>query len=279
MSFPPNLVEVLFELIFFDKMLFCFEPQFPVIEFDTFSNANICEKIESCQDHIKQIDYNLQKYVTKRKPFRKQKVSAIQLVPLSLVDYIKGMRKIHKGNAVREVQKAEKKNYHCEIFHVQNHIEDFVEINHSKEIRQGKKMTKSYQKDIRDYGGLPKTIQPMETPECPVHFSQWIGVFKPMEGHKQGEILVGKQLVGYINLIRLGEIILYGSILGHGDYLKDGIMYLLNHKAIEWILTSDKSKNQRIKYIMYAGWNDGTEGLQKWKKRTLFAPFYLKSLE
>jgi len=225
------------------------------------------------------MNINLKNYVTKRKPFRKQKITAILPVPSLIEDYVCGMRKIHKGNAVREVKKAEKKDYHCEIFHVQNHVEDLVDINHSKKIRQGRKMTKSYQKDIRDYGGLPKTIQPMETPECPVHFSQWIGVFKPIDGYKQGTLLVKKKLVGYINLIRLGEIILYGSILGHGNYLKDGIMYLLNHKTIEWILSLEHPNNQEIKYIMYAGWFDGTEGLKKWKKRTLFRPNYLRILD
>jgi hypothetical protein len=257
-------------------MLFHFKPEFPVIEFDTLSNSNFCEKIESCQRHIREINNNLKRYVTSGKPYRKQVISAILPVPLSLVDYVKRMRKIHKGNAVREVKKADKKEYYCEVFHMQNHVEDLVEINHSKEIRQGRKMTKSYQKDIKDYGGFPVDLQPVESPECSVHFSQWMGVFKPMEGHKQGTLLVGKKLVGYINLIRHGEIILYGSILGHGDFLNDGIMYLLNHRTIEWVLTPDIPDNQGIKYIMYAGWFDGTEGLQKWKKRTLFQPYYLK---
>jgi hypothetical protein len=53
-------------------------------------------------------------------------------------------------------------------------------------------------------------------------------------------------------------------------------MYLLNHRTIEWLLTPDIPDYQGIKYIMYAGWFDGTEGLQKWKKRTLFQPYYLK---
>ena len=127
-------------------MLFRFKPEFPVIEFDTLSNSNFCEKIESCQRHIREINNNLKRYVTRGKPYRKQVISAILPVPLSLVDYVKRMRKIHKGNAVREVKKAEKKEYYYEVFHIQNHVEDLVEINHSKEIN----LSQPVQKTIND---------------------------------------------------------------------------------------------------------------------------------
>ena len=259
-------------------MLFRFKPEFPVIEIDSNANSTCCPKRKSCQNRIKEININLGKYVTTGNPFRKQVVTAILSVPLSLDDYVRQMRKVHKGNALREVKKADKKEYKCGLFQLQNHIVDFVEINQSKEIRQGRKMTKSYHKNINDYGGLPDKILQIKHSECPLHFSQWMGIFKPIEGYKQGTLLVGKKLVGYINLIRHGEIILYSSILGHGDYLNDGIMYLLNHKTVEWVIKLETLEEKRLKHIMYAGYFDGTDGLQKWKKRTLFEPFYLRML-
>ena len=259
-------------------MIFRFKPKFPLVEINPLMNTNACRSGDLCQSHLKTINNALQKYITNGKPFRTQVVSALLSIPISLEEYVQRMRKIHKGNAVREVIKAEKKGYTFDVFHVQNHVVDLVEINHSKEFRQGRKMTKSYQNDVEHYGGLPDKIKTVKPPDCPLHFYQWMGVFKSDKRHAQGSLLVGRKLVGYINLIRHGNLILYGSILGHGDFLNDGIMYFLNQKTLEWVMAKDTPEKQGINYIMYAGWFDGTEGLKKWKKRTLFSPFYLRIL-
>ena len=96
-----------------------------------------------------------------------------------------------------------------------------------------------------------------------------------IEGVK-GEIITNKQLIGYVSLERNGELLLYSRIIGHGDHLKNGIMYLLNQEIIRWIIDGESQVTDGIKYIMYAGWNDGTAGLKMWKKRTLFKPYYLQ---
>ena len=219
------------------------------------------------------------KYLTSNEPFRKQVVSAILPVPDSMDIYIKQMRKIHKGNAVRLVNRANNNGFLCSLFTMQNHIEDIVEINHSKQIRQGRKMKNSYLQTVEEFGGLPNKLVPYKNPDCHLHYSQFYGVFCRIQGYKQGSLIVNKKLVGYVNLLRYGEIILYNRILGHGHYLNDGIMYLLNHAVLQWIIEIEANHKENLKCIMYGGWFDGKEGLQKWKKRTLFQPYYLKLLD
>ena len=46
-------------------------------------------------------------------------------------------------------------------------------------------------------------------------------------GYQQGEIITNKKLIGYVSLERNGELLLYSRIIGHGDHLKNGIMYLI----------------------------------------------------
>ena len=55
-------------------------------------------------------------------------------------------------------------------------------------------------------------------------------------------------------------------------------MYLLNNEIIKWIIDKEQIMSNGIKYIMYAGWRDGSDGLKRWKKRTLFKPYYLKTI-
>lgn len=75
-------------------------------------------------------------------------------------------------------------------------------------------------------------------------------------------------LVGYIKLNRYGELAIYSNILGHGDLLGRGIMPYLHLSVMRFILEMDDG----IKWLMYAGWNDGLKGLQLWKKKAGFDP-------
>ena len=231
-----------------------------------------------CQEKLKTLNNSLRKYITFDKPYRSQTVSSILKIPKSLDDYIYKMRKVHKGNAVREVIKAEKKGYIFDFFNIKNHTVDLVEINYSMKYRQGRKMSTAYHKSVEEYGGIPSKLFDIQKPICDLHYNKWIGVFLPDSNHMQGPINVKRRLVGYINLTRFGSIVIYGSILGHGEFLKDGIMYFLNQKIIDFLINHNKKNDINIEYILYAGWDDGGIGLQRWKKRNLFRPFYLKQL-
>jgi hypothetical protein len=93
-------------------------------------------------------------------------------------------------------------------------------------------------------------------------------------------------LVGYIKLNRYGELALYSTILGHGDFLGRGIMPHLHLGVMRYVLwangrpwldqlgdeISGSDRYDGIKWLMYAGWHDGLKGLQLWKKKAGFDP-------
>ena len=138
-------------------------------------------------------------------------------------------------------------------------------------------MKGGYQKTLEELGGAPEEFQSFKWPQCSLHYpSIMMGVFTEKDGHRQGEITTHRQLVGYISLFRVGNIMLYSQILGHGDHLKKGIMYLLHLEIMMSLLHPVAEHYDGIDYLMYAAWKSGTEGLQYWKKLCLFEPMRLE---
>ena len=105
--------------------------------------------------------------------------------------------------------------------------------------------------------------------EC---YQQMFGVFRHESNRYQADVMVNQRLYGYIRLVRYKDLALYSQILGHGDYLRDGIMYLL-HRYVSGRVWDE------VKYIMYGAHVSGTDGLKMWKKRMRFEPYnvYLES--
>ena len=107
------------------------------------------------------------------------------------------------------------------------------------------------------------------------HWAQPWGVFEPCLGYMQGNQITNEKLVGYIFLKRFGEFLLYSVILGHYDYLPQGIMILLHHEVMKWVLDSYAPEVEGVKMVMYAGYDQGTEGLRDWKRREGFEPYLI----
>lgn len=105
--------------------------------------------------------------------------------------------------------------------------------------------------------------------EC---YRQMFGVFKHEANRNQANVMVNQRLYGYISLQHCKDLVVYSMIIGHGDHLRDGIMYLLHNYVSECMW--DKAK-----YIMYGAHTSGTDGLRMWKKRMRFEPYnvYLES--
>ena len=190
-------------------------------------------------------------------------------------DYIHACKKKHKGSALRHASKAAREGFLAKIFSWPMHIPDVVEINHSKEIRCGKPMREGYLRSVEEMGGYPEKRTVYQNPPCRLHHVVPWGVFKREKGYKQGEIQTNEKLLAYIKFLRLGEMVLYTMILGHGDYLKYGIMYFLHFNIMRWVyLTKGQEKylTHGIRYIMYAQYFSGNQGLRQWKHKTLFEP-------
>lgn len=123
------------------------------------------------------------------------------------------------------------------------HNQDIHQINTSLYERQGRRMSDGYLE--------PPTYTPLEEQPC-----QWHRV------HTYG-VLHEDTLRAYLTLYRVGELALVSSILGHGDHLRDDIMYLLFEGAV-----ADQA--DRLGFFYYNRFDSGTEGLRYFKTKLGF---------
>lgn len=186
--------------------------------------------------------------------------------------YLATAKKVHKGAAVRQAKKSDREGYRCHQFVWRNHIPDVVEIGTSMEVRSGGVMRDAYRRSVDELGGAPDKLHSLPAPACPVHNTYCWGIFKPEEGYKQGEVVTNEKLLAYIKFKRNGNFGLYTSILGHGDYLGNGIMHRLHHEIVRWIYDEKEGVMEGLDYIVYGAIDSGNEGLKQWKRRALFEP-------
>ena len=216
------------------------------------------------------------RYVGEGEVFRGQKQSAvIDLRGFDFDAYMAAVRKVHKGNAVRDAKKADRAGFVCKRFVWRNFIPDIVEINRSKDVRSGGRMNAAYHRGVEEMGGAPTKLAPLGDPACPVHCSYCWGIFEPKPGHQQGDIVTDERLLAYIRLKRQGSLGIYSTILGHGDYLRLGVMYRLHYAVMQWIAQESHGPLHGLDWLMYGAVESGAAGLQMWKKRCLFQGAYL----
>jgi len=184
-----------------------------------------------------------------------------------------------KGRVNREVNRAKKLGYYVKPFPFSLYVPDVYEIHQSKPIRNGRPLSGDYYlASIEDMGGFPETQQVCQAPNCPIHNWQYWGVFISDNGHYQGSVQVNEKLVGYVRLRQQGNSAWYDKILGHGDHLKDGIMYLLHYEIVRYIL--EEEKHFKPRYLVYHQYFTGGDiRLNNWKKKALFKPFYMVYVE
>lgn len=253
------------------------DPELPVRSIRTGMDVPGCTRARGCVRMTTNIANRLVgRYIGVEAPVEDQIPAAvIDLRGLTWDDYLGVVKKRYKGNVVRDARKSDKQGYRCRPFARALHVPDLVAINHSKDERCGKPMKETYLKSVSEMGGAPKRHHEVPVPECPCHYDRWWGVFEPVEGYTQGEVVTDERLVAYIDFRRVGEFALYSLILGHGDYLKHGVMYRLHFEIMQHLLAREDAATRGIEQLMYAGFYQGGDGLQRWKKKTAFEPVYL----
>lgn len=139
-------------------------------------------------------------------------------------------------NGKRDAKYADRIGAFCEPFDWVSWVPDIHDINHSKAVRCGGPMRGAYndslEQMVAEYGWTAG-VKPPAPPSCPHHFRKDFGIFVPEPGRVSHE----SRLVGYIGLLRLGDTASYTTILGHGDYLKHGIMFRLHFSVMEWAMS------------------------------------------
>jgi hypothetical protein len=203
----------------------------------------------------------------------------------AIEEFVAQCRKVHKGNAVRDALKARKRGDEGKFFDFRSLNPDGGAINTSTPARQGRPMTPYMMRGVEESGGYPARI---DSPSIPGHAASWVrgfGLFRRLEGHRQGDVVSDEQLLAYISLRRLGNFAYYGAIIGHADHLADGIMYKLHLDLIGTLFAArgdaagaDASLAclRGIRYVGYADFYGIRPGLLMWKKRGLFEPIYLR---
>lgn len=179
------------------------------------------------------------------------------------------IKKLYKGNVIRDARRAEREGFICGRFHPRTFAPDIVDIHHSAPERQGKPMKPHYLKSLEQVGGMPTKAYILKPPACGVHHDIYYGIFKPEAGYSLGPVTTNKKLIGYIKLNRRGNFAFYSMIIGHADFLKYGIMYALHFHIVDEILGRQRNS---LHYIIYAGFEQGTDGLKLWKKKAGFVP-------
>lgn len=238
--------------------------------------------IPACETIVQAVKTNLQQYLVVEDPaFERTKELRYRSAVVDLdkyrdyAEYESFVKKSGKGARIRQRNKATRAGYYCKPFHWRMHIPDVHDINTSTNVRSGGEMRSTYLKSVEEMGGAPTKRYAVAKAACPRHWTQPWGVFEPRPGYTQGDQVTDERLVGYIFLRRFGEFLLYSQILGHYDYLQHGVMILLHHDVMRWTLDSFAPEAAGVKAVMYAGYDQGTEGLQDWKRREAFEPFLL----
>ena len=184
------------------------------------------------------------------------------------------------GNGARLRQKRKALDLGCTVrpFPWKQFIPDVHAINHSKTTRSGGTMRGSYLRSVEEMGGAPTRAHEVVIPECPNHWSLQFGTFLPTPGHMQGSVEVNDRLLAYISLRRCGDVALYSQIMGHGDYLNQGVLVLLHHEVIRWIGENRDGLTQGLRYVMYGGVQNGGESLLQFKRQAGFTPHHVYAM-
>lgn len=145
--------------------------------------------------------------------------------------------------ARKRAQRSRKLGYRTDWLERSEHRQEIYEINTSLPRRQGRPMSRGYL-DFPDFSPLPDYA-------CPRHWIDCYGVWR-------------EKLVAYIVLYVSGDMAMISQILGHGDYLKDDIMYLL--------VTESFGRLPLPVTVFYNRHDGGEAGLRYFKERLGFEP-------
>jgi hypothetical protein len=165
---------------------------------------------------------------------------SVLAVPQTASEWRSGHR-----TARKRAWRAERLGYRFAEVDTSLYPDDIYAINTSKEERQGRPMSPSYTVK-RTVGAL----KPKQT-RCPRHRTHTYGV------------LNGETLVAYLTLHRAGDLAMVSQILGHGDHLRNDIMYLLAAGMVEEQAGSGG-------WFYYNRHDSGTAGLVYYKERIGF---------
>jgi hypothetical protein len=180
------------------------------------------------------------------------------------------------NNFSRDIKKARRLGYQAHIFNRNNHIPDIVEIRRSLKWRASGPVLEAFIPLSRSLGQIPGSALPLTPPMCANHWEVSIGLFLPQPGHRQGNVVVDRKLVAYMQMDRTGNTVCWADGMAHGEHMRRGAMKLLHVTIVEWLLDNNNPLSRGVQYFAYGAIEAGRHGLCQWKHQALFAPHRIR---
>src|SRR6185312_1601997 len=145
--------------------------------------------------------------------------------------------------------------------------EDMVAIHGSKAVRDGRPVEGiHYRRSANEIARAGGRRNP-----CLYHHHDHWGVFlKAQNGGRD-------RLVAYVATAQVGTCAWYNTIMGHGDHLRHGIMYLLHYRLIAALMRNRPPGLRFLTYFTFMRRPD--DPASHWKFLALFKPVYFHYLD
>lgn len=186
------------------------------------------------------------------KPHPTYRIISNKTIGVGLIELPTSFEAFLKGSSMQALRtnrmRALNKGYTFEWSKTAEHRRDILEINNSFDLRQGRAMDGAYTN--------PEVLE---------------GYLSKNE-HMYGVFDADRRLRAYVVPIFCGEVCVVGRILGHGNHLNHGIMYLLISEIVRDLIESRCG----VKYFMYDTFIGANPGLRYFKERSGFRPYWVK---
>ena len=173
------------------------------------------------------------------------KTIGVALLPLDGVsnaeDYLAGLR-----YARRRVRRARRLGYTVDTFDPSDRRDDLLAIHASLPERQGRPIDEDYLDPETLFRRGPNVDH--------------VGVF------------ADDVLVAYSRMDYVGDIAGLGRVMGHGEHLEAGVMFLLCAGIVDHV----KSTRPQARYLFYDMFFGAPDGLRAFKTNLGFQPYYVR---
>jgi hypothetical protein len=200
----------------------------------------------------------------------------IRIPDLPAVTAFDAVLKQRSTRTLSKIRSAQRRGYSARQFMLPSHVADMHAIRTSMAFRAAGPVFDRWFLKPEHIAQPASEKLPVASPCCPMHWTIWWGLFAPEPGHNQNGVEVGERLVAYVKVMRIGDLIHYTEIMGHRDRLGDGVMMLLHHEIMRWLIEAPEPAARDAKALLYGAAEHGGPGLLTWKKRAGFVPGRLR---
>ena len=237
--------------------------------------GNCCSNF--CVDLTNSYGHNLQNYMrsgvfSSNLNSRSLLLHAIDLG--SYADYQIYLNELKKGSNFffRQTRSSASKGYEISQFLDGEFLSDIDDIFSSMKMRSFGPVAQAFFRNFSKSKEGPLREHESASMQCCTHWEVLFGVFGTELSPRGSEGNSSKRLVCFARLHRIGNVISYKDLIGHGAHLKFGVTKLLHTEIVKWILDSGDIRVQGIEYLVHGSLQRGGEGFFFWKKKALFKP-------